>query len=83
MTKRDTVTPVTPVSKSLFNKLQLFRLLTLLTRDPTVVFSCEICEVFKNTYFEKHLRTTASEICSFTWTALFDNFWLKLVPMLY
>ena len=23
------------------------------------VFSCEICEDFKNTYFEEHLRTTA------------------------
>ena len=25
------------------------------------MFSCEICEVFKNTYFEEHLRTSASE----------------------
>ena len=24
------------------------------------MFSCEHCEIFKNTYFEKHLRTTAS-----------------------
>ena len=24
------------------------------------VFSCEICEIFKNTYFEEHLQTTAS-----------------------
>ena len=31
-------------------------------RPPTQVFSCEYCEIFKNTYFEKHLRTTAS-IC--------------------
>ena len=23
------------------------------------VFSCESCEIFKNTYFEEHLRTTA------------------------
>ena len=28
---------------------------------PTLVFFCEYCEIFKNTYFEKHLRTTASE----------------------
>ena len=28
---------------------------------PTQVFSCEICEIFKNTYFEEYLRTTASE----------------------
>ena len=24
------------------------------------VFSCEYCEIFKNTYFDKHLRTAAS-----------------------
>ena len=24
------------------------------------MFYCEFCEVFKNTYFEEHLRTTAS-----------------------
>ena len=28
---------------------------------PIQVFPCEICEIFKNTYFEEHLRTTASE----------------------
>ena len=38
--------------------------------------------------FSEHLiwglRTTASEICSFTWTALFNksHFWLKLIYML-
>ena len=26
----------------------------------TQVFSCEYCEIFKNTYFEEHLRTVAS-----------------------
>ena len=26
------------------------------------MFSCEICEIFKNIYFEEHLRKTAS-IC--------------------
>ena len=25
------------------------------------MFFCEFCEIFKNPYFEKHLRTTASE----------------------
>ena len=43
---------------------------------------CEIREIFKNTFFEENLKTTASETCSnFTRTALFDNlhFWLKLV----
>ena len=28
---------------------------------PAQVFFCEYCEVIKNTYFEKHLRITASE----------------------
>ena len=32
----------------------------LLKRNSTTVFSCEYCEIFKNTYFEEHLRTTAS-----------------------
>ena len=27
---------------------------------PTEVFSCEYCEIFKNTYFEEHLQTAAS-----------------------
>ena len=29
---------------------------------PTQVLSCECCGIFKNTYFEEHLRTTASFI---------------------
>ena len=29
---------------------------------PTLVFFCEYCEIFKNNYFEKHLRTTVSEV---------------------
>ena len=27
---------------------------------PTQAFSCEYCKIFKNTYFEKHLQTAAS-----------------------
>ena len=30
-------------------------------RRPAQVFSRECCEIFKNTYFEKHLRKAASE----------------------
>ena len=37
------------------------------------MFSRVNYEFFKNTYFEEHMRTTASETCSFTWTASFDN----------
>ena len=31
------------------------------------MFSCEIWEIFKNTYFEEYLRTTAS-VVSFLWS---------------
>ena len=33
---------------------------TLLKKTPTQVFSCRICETFKNIYFVEHLQTTAS-----------------------
>ena len=26
------------------------------------MFSCEFCEIFKNTFFTEHLRVTASDI---------------------
>ena len=29
-------------------------------------FSCKICKMLKNTYFEEHLRTTASGFSSVT-----------------
>ena len=32
------------------------------TEAPTQVFSCQYCEIFKNTYFEEHLQTTATYI---------------------
>ena len=38
---------------SLFNKvlgLQLYQ-----NKNPTQMFSCEICEIFKNTIFKKNL----------------------------
>ena len=28
----------------------------------TQVFSCDFCEIFKNTFFIEHLRATASEL---------------------
>ena len=44
--------------ESLLNKaagLELYQKETL-----TQLLSCEICEIFKNAYFEDHLRTAAS-----------------------
>ena len=43
-----------PVLESVFNKVYL-------KETPAQVFSGEICENFKNTYFEKHLWTIVSE----------------------
>ena len=37
------------------------RTTSFLKKTPTQVFYCENCEVFKNTYFEEHQRTAASE----------------------
>ena len=51
------------VKKSCSAGLQLYE-----KETPTQVISCEICEFYKNNYFEEHLRTTASftntPICS-------------------
>ena len=40
-------------------KLQAWGSATLLKRDSTQLLSCEVCEIFKNTYFKEHLWTTA------------------------
>ena len=50
--------------------LQVFRSAVLLKIDsktPTQVFSSEICEIFKNTYSEEYLQTTAS-LVFFSWS---------------
>ena len=35
-------------------------LFLLKLQTPTQVFSCEYCEIFKNTYFEEHLQTAGT-----------------------
>ena len=42
----------TPVLESRFDKVAGLSQETL-----TQVFSCEICKIFKNTYFEEHMQT--------------------------
>ena len=42
-------------------KLQAFNLRAYLKETPTQVLCCEVCETFKNTYFEEHLGTAASK----------------------
>ena len=40
---------------------QVFFLFFAYLQRPAQVFSCEYCEIFNKTYFEKHLWTAASE----------------------
>ena len=47
--------------ESLLNKVAGLRFVTLLKNPPTQVFSCEICETFKNTYFHRTLPVAASD----------------------
>ena len=49
----------TCVGVSFLIKLLAFRPATLLKKTSIQVFSCEYCEIFQNTYFEKHFRTAA------------------------
>ena len=51
-----------PVLKSLFNKVAVLGSATLSGKTPTQMLSCEICEIFKNNYFEEHLWPPASKL---------------------
>ena len=48
--------------ESLFNKVVLIKLQPLFYQKvtPTQVLFCEICEIFKSTYFAEHMGTAAS-----------------------
>ena len=56
----------TPVLETLFNKAAAFQACNFIRKKLRHRFSCDYCEIFKNTYFEEHLRTAAivySEVC--------------------
>ena len=46
--------------ESLFNKVRLKGCKFIKNETQTLVHSCEICEVLKQTYFKEHLQTAAS-----------------------
>ena len=46
--------------KKSYSKFHIIHRKTRVLETPAHVFSCEYCKIFKNTYFEEHLRTTAS-----------------------
>ena len=52
----------TPVFECLFNKVAGLRPATLLKIDSNTGVFWEISDIIKNTYFEEHLRTTASAL---------------------
>ena len=49
-------------------KLQAFRAATILEREPS---TGKYCKIFKSSYFEEHLRTTASALNKFFKTIRF------------
>ena len=49
-----------PVLESPLNKVAGLKASNFIKKTLTQVFSGEICKIFKNTYFEELLRTTAS-----------------------
>ena len=50
------------MSVSSLIKLQASDLQLIKKETLAQVFSCELCEILKSTYFEEHLPTTASEL---------------------
>ena len=49
---------------AIFTSKHLCWRLFLIKRDSNTGISCEYCEIFKNIYFEEHLRTAASNPCN-------------------
>ena len=67
-----------PIMESLLNKVASLQACNFIKkRTPTQVFSCGVCKVFKNTYFEEYLRTTAF-VVSFSWHLCWSLFLTQL-----
>ena len=58
--------------KKWFPKLKWFLILNQNSKTPTQVFFCECCEIFRNTYFEKHLQTSVFKIFSMLFSFIFS-----------
>ena len=63
--------------ESLFNTVARLQASNFIKKRPTLVFLCEICETFKNTYFEEYLGATAS-VVSFSCHMCWSLFLVKL-----
>ena len=64
------------IHKKTLSSLQLYSKHFLLQLN--IANSCEYCEIFKNTFYEEHLRTAASIIFSCFHEAFVKNFMKKL-----
>ena len=74
----------TTVLEFLFNKVTDLEASNFIKRRPQQMHSCEIWENFKNTYFEKQLRTTASTECFLhKLSSFFRQKYLMTVPFSY
>ena len=63
-TKRENVfkPSLRSVLESLFNEFAVLQVCNFIKRTQTQLFSCQCFKIFKNTYLEEHLQTTASVI---------------------
>ena len=69
--------------ESVFNKVAGLQARNYIKKDTlTQVFSCEICEIFKYTYFEELIRTTASNLNTYLNFAIKHKF-LQLRRLLF
>ena len=68
----------TPVMESLLNKVAgLYQ-----KQTAAMVFSCKYCEIFKNSYFEKHLWTATSEKQDFSDKFIEGRYFLNFIILL-
>ena len=69
----------------IFNKIAGLRPATSLKKEALAslaqLFSCEFCEIFKNTFFIEHLRKAASKTKFFSFSPFFLEFWKILVKL--
>ena len=77
------------IVKKLFKQLSTFRFFIVAVRlfnfikkeALAQVFSCEICEIFKNTFFTEYLWTTASgNVCTYVLVLQPEYLLLQLLP---
>ena len=67
----------TCVAEYLFNKVAGMKVCIFIKKEtPAQLFSCEYCEIFKNTYFEEwQMRTTTSDRSNDLFETVSQVFW--------